>query len=672
MAQEDTHAHQRLIDLRHQLNQHAYKYYVLDQPEITDHEYDTLYRELETLEKKHPEWVTPDSPTQRVGDVLRDGFKKVTHAEPMYRLSNAFNDQEVIDFIARIERVIGQDIEYMVECKIDGLAIALTYEEGYLTRAATRGNGTIGEDVTSNVRTIHSVPLRLHEDVSGEFRGEVYMPKSIFKQLNEERTEIGQVLLANPRNAAAGGLRQINPKEASKRQLNTFIYGMAYPDQLDIHSQEELFEQLNQLGLRINNERKLCRTAEEVIEYIHYIDAIRHDLPYEIDGAVIKVNRMNQQDALGYTVKSPRWAIAYKFKAEVAETTIREVEWTVGRTGVVTPTAIMDPVQLAGTTVARASLHNVDIIQQLDVRIGDTVLIHKAGDIIPEVLEVDVDQRDMDSQPLPIPQVCPECHEPLIRLEGEVAIRCENPLCPAQRLASLTHFTSRNAMNITGLGEKMVAKLIEADLVSTPVDFYRLSHHDLLQLEGVKDKSASNLIHAIEESKSNSLENLLFGLGIHHVGAKAAQLMAEHFKTIDHIAQANELDLAQIEGIGPKISQSIIHYFEMEESQTMVEQLAKLGVNLVYKGADLSTEEVANSIWNNQTIVLTGTLATMTRNEAKEWLTARGANVTSSVSKKTDIVIVGEQAGSKLDKAIQLGITIYNEEDFIKLMQESE
>ncbi|MBA5728307.1 NAD-dependent DNA ligase LigA [Aerococcaceae bacterium INB8] len=665
-------AKERLEQLKSELNLHAYNYYVLDKPNITDAEYDQMYNELENLEKAHPEWITSDSPTQRIGDQLLEGFTKVEHAEAMYSLGNAFNEEEVGAFIQRVQNQTEQEVEFMVECKIDGLAIALTYENGTFVRGATRGDGTVGEDITTNLRTIRSLPLKLKEPVSVEVRGEAYMPKDVFKQLNDEREESGEVPFANPRNAAAGGLRQIDPKAVSKRRLNMFLYSALYNDDFDVESQAELFEQLQYLGFRTNPLRKLCKNQTEVMDFIHQIEEERHDLPYEIDGIVIKVNDVALQQQLGYTVKAPRWAIAYKFKADIAETKLNEVEWTVGRTGVVTPTAVMDPVQLAGSTVQRASLHNVDLIETLDVRIGDTVEIHKAGDIIPEIVSVVISQRPEDSQPLPIPTTCPRCDAELVRLNEEVALRCINPLCPAQKLAKMIHFSSRNAMNITGLGDKIMEHLINQELVSDPSDLYTLTQEDFLTLPNTKEKSATKYQNAIEESKSNSLERLLFGLGIRHVGSKAARLISEKFRKIEAIQKASIEDIETIDGIGPMISQAIVEYFDMDESNELILRLQEAGVNTDYLGVVPEEIDLKDNFFANQTVVLTGSMETLTRGEAKERLENLGAKVTGSVSKNTNYLVAGEAAGSKLTKAQELGIAIMNEETFLEKLKESE
>ncbi|XJS10110.1 NAD-dependent DNA ligase LigA [Aerococcaceae bacterium WGS1372] len=674
MTQSESYEQQkeRVDKLKEELNQHAYNYYALDKPTITDAEYDQLYNELVKIEEVYPELITQDSPTQRVGDQLLEGFTKVEHAEPMYSLGNVFNEEELEAFMNRVQNQADTELEYMVECKIDGLAIALTYENGQFVRGATRGDGIIGEDITTNLRTVKSIPLKLREPVSVEVRGEAYMPKEVFKSLNEQREEKGLVPLANPRNAAAGGLRQIDPKAVAERKLNVFIYGAVYNEDFTVDTQADLFKQLSELGLRTNPLRKLCRTPQEVMAFIQEVEETRHDLPYEIDGIVIKVNSVQTQSQLGYTVKAPRWAIAYKFKADVQRTIVREVEWTVGRTGVVTPTAVMDSVSLAGTTVQRASLHNIDLIESLDVRIGDTVEIHKAGDIIPEILNVVLDERPEASSPLFIPKTCPECDSELVRINDEVAIRCVNPLCPAQKLAKLIHFTSRNAMNIIGLGEKVIEHLINLDMIQDASDLYALEWEDFLKLPNTKETSARKYAKAIEESKSNSLERLLFGLGIRHVGAKAARLIAERFITVEDIQSSNEEDIESIDGIGPMISQAVVEYFDMDESKELISRLKERGVNTSYLGLTSQELDAKENFWSQKTVVLTGTMEQLTRSEAKERLENLGAKVTSSVSKKTDYLVAGEAAGSKLTKAQELGIDILDEESFLEKLKESE
>lgn len=664
---------QRLEDLKTQLNDYAYQYYVLDKPSISDEQYDQLYRELETIENQHPEWITTDSPTQRVGDELSEGFQKVRHAAPMYSMGNAFNMDEVAAFIERVTRQVGTNVSFMCECKIDGLAINLTYEEGRFVRGATRGDGEIGEDITSNLRTIRSLPLRLTQDISTEIRGEAYMAKDVFVKLNEERDEAGQTPFANPRNAAAGGLRQINPKEAASRQLNIFLYSAVYNDSFRPASQAELFTGLEEAGLRTNPLRKVCQNIEEVEAYIKEVEASRQDLPYEIDGVVIKVNEVAHQEALGYTIKVPRWAIAYKFQAEVAQTRVIDVDWTVGRTGVITPTAVMEPTQLAGTIVQRASLHNIDLIKELDVRLNDQVMIHKAGDIIPEVISVLIDERDESSEPLKIPSHCPECGSSLERFEGEVALRCVNPLCPAQRLAQMSHFVSRNAMNIVGLGSQKIKNMLAIDLVKDVADLYYLTMDDLLKLDNTKEQSANKLLNAIEASKTNELERLLFGLGIRHVGLNAAQLIARRFKSMSAIMAATEDELETIDGIGPMISQSIVSYFEQAESHTLIQRLVEAGINMENEDDDeIAQAALEDSFWLDKTVVLTGKMERYSRPEAKAILERYGAKVTGSVSKKTDILIAGEDAGSKLSQAESLEVEIWDEAQFLAHIEEGE
>lgn len=657
---------ERLEQLIELLNDYAYHYYVLDKPIASDHDYDVLYRELVDIETLHPEWIRPESPTQRVGGQLLEGFKKVSHAQSMYSLGNAFNENEVAAFIERVTNAASGPVSFMCECKIDGLAIALTYEAGKLVRGATRGDGTIGEDITHNIRTINSIPLQLRRPISTEVRGEAYMPKAVFAALNAARDEKGEVPLANPRNAAAGALRQIDPKMAKQRQLNAFIYDSILTESFNPMSQEELFNQFSEVGLRTNPLRRLCQTKDEVMDFIHEVGAKRHDLPYDIDGVVIKVNDFQLREALGFTVKAPRWAIAYKFPAEVATTVVRDVEWTVGRTGVVTPTAVMDPVNLAGSVVQRATLHNIDIIADLDVRIADTVHLHKAGDIIPEILEVLMDQRPANSQPLTIPNQCPACQSELIRINDEVALRCQNPLCPAQQLAQLSHFVSRNAMNIVGLGEKVIEQLLNKELVKDAADLYYLTYEELLTLDKIKDRSANKILQAIEESKQQSLERLLFGLGIRHVGAKAAQLVAQKFGTIERIMTATLEDFSSIEGLGIMISQSLVNFFAEEGSHQLIQRLQDAGVQMSYQGVTI--EDIANlsTEWTGKTVVITGSFADYDRKELQAKLESLGAKVTSSVSKKTDIVVAGEAAGSKLTKAQDLGITIYNEAQLLE------
>ena len=662
-------AQKRIDELIDLLNQYAYQYYVLDEPTVTDYDYDMLYRELESLEKAYPDLIRQDSPTQRVGDQLLSGFNKVRHQVPMYSLNNAFSAEEVANFLDRVIQQLGHQVEFMVECKIDGLAISLTYEGGQFVNGATRGDGTVGEDISQNLRTIKSMPLRLQTPINLIVRGEAYMPKAVFLELNQGREESGQVPLANPRNAAAGALRQIDPKVTAQRKLNLFLYSAVIGEDFQPSSQAELFEELEKIGLRTNPFRKLCQTKEEVIEFLQQIEQQRQSLDYEIDGAVIKVNRFEDQDRLGFTVKAPRWAIAYKFKAEQAETEVLEVEWTVGRTGVVTPTAVMSPVQLAGTKVQRASLHNVDYIKNLDIRLHDRVILQKAGDIIPEVVSVLVDQRPEDSEPLSIPDHCPVCQSKLVRLDEEVALRCINLACPAQQLAQISHFTSRDAMNIVGIGEKVVGKLLEQELIHDVADLYDLEVADFLKLPQTKEKSAENYYQSIQASKTQDLAKLMFGLGIRHVGAKAARLLADHFMSMDALQAASAEEISQIEGIGPMISHSIRAYMENEESLNLLKRLEATGLKL---SRDKDENQIAqgSSYWQDKTVVVTGSLSTYTRNEIKDLLSQLGANVTSSVSKQTDLLVAGEKTGSKLTKAQDLGVPVINEAELLEKLNE--
>ncbi|MFZ2841585.1 MAG: NAD-dependent DNA ligase LigA, partial [Trichococcus flocculiformis] len=551
MAKESlTEAQERIETLKTLLNRYSYEYYVLDKPSISDKEYDQQYQELEKLEKAHPELITTDSPTQRIGGTILPGFTKVQHDSPMLSLGNAFNQEDLLQFHQRISKLTDQPLQYMCELKIDGLAVSLKYENGLFVQGATRGDGNIGEDITQNLRTVKAIPLRLNEPLTFEVRGECYMPKASFVQLNADRDEKGLEIFANPRNAAAGSLRQLDASIAASRNLNIYLYNATNFEQLAVETQDALLNRLAQVGLRTNPERRLFDSIEEVWAFTEEIAAKRKDLPYEIDGIVIKVNAFSAQEEIGYTVKAPRWAIAYKFKAEEAETIVRDIEWTVGRTGVVTPTAVMDPVFLAGSTVQRASLHNVDLVREKDVRIGDTVVIHKAGDIIPEIQHVLIDRRGPESEAYVIPETCPACASQLVHLEDEVALRCINPKCPAQIKEGLSHFVSRNAMNISGLGVRVVSQMFEKGLVKDVADLYKLTEEDLYQLDKIKEKSANNIVTAIDQSRGNSFERLLFGLGIRHVGAKAAASLAAEFETIDRLMQATKEEIMAVEGMG--------------------------------------------------------------------------------------------------------------------------
>ncbi|MFD1334752.1 NAD-dependent DNA ligase LigA [Oceanobacillus iheyensis] len=647
-----------LIEL---LNQYGYEYYVLDNPTVPDAEYDQKLRELQQLEQDFPDLVMENSPTQRVGGAPLASFQKVTHNVPMLSLGNAFNEQDLRDFARRASNGTDQPISFVCELKIDGLAISLTYENGKFVRGATRGDGTIGEDITSNLKTIRSIPLSIKEQGTLEVRGEAYMPHKSFLALNELREKNEEEPFANPRNAAAGSLRQLDPKIAAKRNLDIFLYGVGEWENSDLTSHSEHLTRLKELGFKTNKEWKKCNTIDEVIEYVNYWTEHRNDLSYEIDGIVIKVDSLDQQEELGFTAKSPRWAIAYKFPAEEAMTTLRDIELSIGRTGVVTPTAILDPVRVAGTTVQRASLHNEDLIREQDIRIGDKVVIKKAGDIIPKVVRSVVEQRNGDEQEFHMPDECPACGNELVRLEEEVALRCINPNCPAQLMEGLIHFVSRNAMNIDGLGEKVIIQLFQENLVETMADLYRLDKEELLQLERMGEKSVTNLLEAIEKSKENSLERLLFGLGIRFIGSKAAKTLAMEFETMENLQKATYEDVLAIDEIGDKMADSIVQYFAEEKVTELLSNLRELGVQMEYKGPRKS-EQATDSVLSGKTVVLTGKMEKFSRKEAKEIIESLGGTVTGSVSKKTDIVIAGEDAGSKLDKAEKLGIDVWSEQ----------
>jgi DNA ligase (NAD+) len=659
-------AKKRVRELHELLNQYNYEYYVLDRPSVPDAEYDRLMRELIGLEEQYPELKTADSPTQRVGGEVLESFEKVVHRVPMLSLGNAFSPEELRDFDRRIRQVVGSDYSYVCELKIDGLAVSLRYDNGVFVQGATRGDGTVGEDITANLKTIRSIPLRLKEAVSLEVRGEAFMPKRSFEALNKARKEKGEEPFANPRNAAAGSLRQLDPKIAASRNLDVFLYGIAMAEEHGITSHSQALDWLDSLGFKTNHERKLCRDIDEVIQFIESWVEKRPELQYEIDGIVVKVDSLAQQEALGATAKSPRWAIAYKFPAEEVVTTLKDIELNVGRTGVITPTAILEPVRVAGTTVQRASLHNEDLIREKDIRLGDQVVVKKAGDIIPEVVNVLTDRRTGEEKEFKMPTHCPECESALVRLEGEVALRCINPKCPAQIREGLIHFVSRGAMNIEGLGEKVVSQLFAENLIHDVADIYKLTREELIGLERMGEKSVKKLLDAIEASKENSLEKLLFGLGIRHVGAKAAKTLAEHFESMDRLAEATKEELMAINEIGEKMADSIVTYFSKEEVKELIQELKNASVNMLYKGPKRAEALESDSYFSGKTIVLTGKLEQLTRNEAKEKLEALGANVAGSVSKKTDLVIAGSDAGSKLKKAEELGIEIWDEERMLE------
>ena len=644
---------ERMKELVELLNRYATEYYTSDNPSISDSEYDRLYRELVELEKAHPEQVLPDSPTHRVGGKILDGFEKYSHQYPLYSLQDAFSREELDAFDARVRKEL-DDVTYICELKIDGLSISLTYEQGIFVAGATRGDGSIGENITENLKRVKDIPLSLPEKLDITVRGECYMPRASFNQVNLARQENGEPEFANPRNAAAGTLRQLDTAVVAKRNLATFLYQEASPSTRD--SQEKVLNHLEQLGFVVNPRRILAHSMDEVWDFIQEVGQERDQLPYDIDGVVIKVNDLAGQEQLGFTVKAPKWAVAYKFPAEEKEAKLLSVDWTVGRTGVVTPTANLTPVQLAGTTVSRATLHNVDYIAEKDIRKDDTVIVYKAGDIIPAVLRV-VESKRVSEEKLDIPTNCPSCESKLLHFEDEVALRCINPRCPAQIKEGLTHFASRDAMNISGLGPSVVEKLFEAQLVKDVADIYRLTVEDFLLLEGIKEKSAQKLYQAIQASKENSAEKLLFGLGIRHVGSKASQLLLQNFHSVEALAQANPEEIATIESLGSVIAQSLQTYFATEGSKILLSELKELGVNLDYKGQIVAADAALSGL----TVVLTGKLERLTRSEAKSKLENLGAKVTGSVSKKTDLVVAGADAGSKLQKAQELGIDIRDE-----------
>ena len=644
---------ERMKELVELLNRYATEYYTSDNPSVSDSEYDRLYRELVELEKAHPEQVLPDSPTHRVGGKILDGFEKYSHRYPLYSLQDAFSREELDAFDARVRKEL-DDVTYICELKIDGLSISLTYEQGIFVAGATRGDGSVGENITENLKRVKDIPLSLPEKLDITVRGECYMPRASFDQVNQTRQENGEPEFANPRNAAAGTLRQLDTAVVAKRNLATFLYQEASPSTRD--SQEKVLNHLEQLGFVVNPRRQLAHSMDEVWEFIQEVGQERDQLPYDIDGVVIKVNDLAGQEQLGFTVKAPKWAVAYKFPAEEKEAKLLSVDWTVGRTGVVTPTANLTPVQLAGTTVSRATLHNVDYIAEKDIRKDDTVIVYKAGDIIPAVLRV-VESKRVSEEKLEIPTICPSCESKLLHFEDEVALRCINPRCPAQIKEGLIHFASRDAMNIAGLGPSIVEKLFAANLVKDVADIYRLTVEDLLLLDGIKEKSAQKLYQAIQTSKENSAEKLLFGLGIRHVGSKASQLLLQHFHSIESLAQANPEDVASIESLGSVIAQSLQTYFATEGSKILLRELKESGVNLDYKGQTVAADAALSGL----TVVLTGKLERLNRSEAKNKLESLGAKVTGSVSKKTDLVVAGADAGSKLQKAQELGIEIRDE-----------
>lgn len=660
----------RVETLHKLLNQYSYEYYVQDNPSVPDSEYDKLLHELIDIEAEHPELRSPDSPTVRVGGSAQSTFEKVAHDTPMLSLGNAFNEEDLRKFDQRIRDLIGP-VEYMCELKIDGLAVSLKYENGRFVQGLTRGDGTIGEDITENLRTIHAIPLKINDTRTFEVRGEAYMPRQSFINLNEEKEKNDEQPFANPRNAAAGSLRQLDSKLAAKRKLSVFLYSVNDFTQFNAVTQSEALDELDELGFKTNHERQRVETIDEVLQYIEKWTAQREDLPYDIDGIVIKVNSIDQQDELGFTQKSPRWAIAYKFPAEEVITKLKDIELSIGRTGVVTPTAVLEPVKVAGTTVSRASLHNEDLIHEKDIRIGDSVIIKKAGDIIPEVIKSVIDRRPEDATVYHMPTHCPSCDHELVRIEGEVALRCINPKCQAQLVEGMIHFVSRQAMNIDGLGTKIIQQLYENEKIKDVADIFYLTAEDLLPLERMGEKKVNNLLTAIENAKSNSLEQLLFGLGIRHLGVKASRVIAEKYGSIDKLFEVTEEEFTSIHDIGHKLAQSVVTYLENEDIRALIDKLKAKNVNMLYKGVKVSEVE-GHPEFNDKTIVLTGKLQQMTRSEASKWLENHGAKVTSSVTKSTDLVIAGEDAGSKLTKAEKFGTEVWSEEEFMNKQKEIE
>ncbi|MBE6821368.1 MAG: NAD-dependent DNA ligase LigA [Ruminococcaceae bacterium] len=650
----------RAKELRDSLNYHSHKYYVEDNPEIGDYEYDMLQRELAAIEKEYPELITPDSPTQRVGGSADGMFEPVVHSVPLESLQDAFSTDEVLAFDSRVKAVF-DSAEYVVEPKIDGLSVALEYENGVFVRGSTRGDGNVGEDVTANLRTVNSIPLRLREDVTIEVRGEVYMPKKVFASLVEEQEQNGEKAFKNPRNAAAGSLRQKNPKITATRGLDIFVFNIQRIEGGNIAGHKQSIDYLKELGFKTIPFYNKYSTVDDVLSELERIGAIRSSLPFDIDGAVIKTDSFAQRAEIGSTAKFPRWALAFKYPPEEKETTVTDIEVAVGRTGVLTPTAVFEPVLVAGSTVSRATLHNQDFIDEKDIRLGDRVVIRKAGDIIPEVIRV-VSHAE-NSERFTLPSVCPSCGAGVIREEGEAAVRCVNPQCPAQLLRNLIHFCSRDAMDIEGMGDAVLEKLVSGGLLTKASEIYTLKKEDFMTLEGFKDKSSQNLVDAIENSKKNDLSKLVFALGIRHVGQKAGKLLADHFGTMENIMNADVEALTAIEGFGEIMAQSVADFFAVEQSKREIEALAAYGVNMT------SQKETIDSRFEGKTFVLTGTLPTYSRNEASAIIEKFGGKTASSVSKKTSYVLAGEEAGSKLVKAQQLGVTILTEEEFNEMIK---
>ena len=649
------------------LNKYSYDYYVEDNPQISDTEYDTLYKQLEKLEKNHPEYILENSPTQRVGDRVLDEFEKITHKVPMLSLSNTFSTEDLRDFDARISKLVpDHSVEYICELKIDGLAISIKYENGRLVSAATRGDGSVGEDVTENIKTIFSIPKVLKDNRTFEVRGEVYLPRKSFELLNSERESNNEVLFANPRNAAAGSLRQLDSKITAKRRLSAFIYSVVGDD--SIVSQENALNIAKEYDLPVNPNFKLCKNIDEVIEYINYWTDHKKNLPYDIDGIVIKVNSYDTQEEVGYTQKSPRWATAYKFPEEELATKLLDVELSVGRTGIITPVAILDPIVISGSTVSKASLHNKDIIDELDIHIGDMVVVKKAGEIIPKVVRVVRELRTEGSTKYTMPNTCPSCGQQTYTKENDPFTRCKNPDCPDQNIRRIIHFASRDALNIEGLGDKVVTTLYEKGIIAHTIDLFSLEREKLISLDRMGEKSVDNLLNAIENSKQSSLDKVIFALGILNVGKKAGKILAEKYLNLTNLMNATLDELVNLDDFGQITAESILDYLSDENNIKFINDLIKVGMNPQYEVQEVNT----NNIFAGKTVVLTGKLVELTRNEAKEYLEKYGAKVTGSVTSKTDLVIAGEKAGSKLAKAEQLGIRVINEEEFANMVREVE
>ncbi|MDO4813822.1 MAG: NAD-dependent DNA ligase LigA [Gemella sp.] len=656
-------AKEKILNLVNLLNKHSYKYYVEDVSEISDTEYDFLYKELENLEKQYPELVQKNSPTQRIGDVVLTEFEKVEHTKPMLSLSNTFSNNELVSFDTRIKKLLAvdEDIEYMCELKIDGLAVTIQYQSGNLVAAATRGDGLVGENITENIKTIFSLPKELIQNVNIQVRGEVYLPKKSFEILNIKRKEKDELQFANPRNAAAGSIRQLDSKITAERKLSIFIYGVVDTDKT---TQESALLEVEALGMPINKNYKVCKGIDQVLEYIKYWEKNKGTLPYEIDGIVVKVNNINYQENLGFTQKTPKWATAFKFPEEEITTRLLDIELSVGRTGIITPVAVLDPVEISGSTVSKASLHNKDIIESLDVRIGDMVVVKKAGEIIPKVIRTISELRTEASKKYEFPKYCPACSSKLVEEDGNPFIRCINLNCKEQNIRKIQHFASRDAMNIDGLGDKIVVNLVENNIINTVIDLYTIEKDQLLKLERMGEKSVENLLTSIENSKNVSLDKLIYALGILNVGKSAAKTLANKYSTLENFINAKQEELIQLEDVGAITTQSILEYIQEDRNKYLISQLIKLGIHPIYEKQNNNIE----SVFTNKTVVLTGKLEQLTRNQAKDYLENYGAKVSSSISSNTDFLICGLKAGSKLEKAKELNITIIEESEFLAMI----